>query len=314
MNTPAATAASKAPARTLIALCALATMWVVASCGVTDDYQADEAQSAELEAAAEPDLPTAPAGPDRSVLTPDLVETAVAAGGNSSAKGGLLRGAAAVDPEAVGTIVAHAAGPSVTAYEEPDAESAIIETFANPTARGGPAVFQGIDQSGDWLEVLLPVRPNGTTGWIKADEVTLSINPYRIVVDTDNYQLTIYRYGEEKLTTTIAVGNGATPTPIGDFFLIELLRPPDPGGAYGAFAYGLSGYSDTLDSFNGGNGVIGIHGTNQPQYLGQDVSHGCIRVSNESITEMTALLPLGTPVSIVSDTSETSVERQSPAS
>jgi lipoprotein-anchoring transpeptidase ErfK/SrfK len=100
------------------------------------------------------------------------------------------------------------------------------------------------------------------------------------------------------MSTIVAIGNGDTPTPIGEFYLIELLRPSNPDGAYGPFAYGLSGYSETLESFNGGDGVIGIHGTNRADQLGQDVSHGCIRVANPTITEMTQFLPLGTPVII----------------
>ncbi len=195
--------------------------------------------------------------------------------------------------------MAHAVTPSVAAYRSPTTEAPIIETFESPTDRGGPLVFAGVGRPiNGWLKVLLPVRPNGTTGWIQVADVDLSTNPYRIEVDASAYTLTIFRYGREELSTTVAIGNGATPTPLGDFFLVELLRPTDPGGVYGPFAYGLSGYSETLDSFNGGEGIIGIHGTNRPELLGQDVSHGCIRVANPTIAEMTRFLPLGTPVSI----------------
>ncbi len=198
-----------------------------------------------------------------------------------------------------GTLVAHGLSGTVTAYAGPTTDADPIESFEHPTDRGGPLVFQVIAADTDgWLEVLLPIRPNGTTGWIERDDVELTVNPYRIEVDASRYTLTIYRYGREQLSTTIAIGNGATPTPIGDFYLIELLRPSNPDGVYGPFAYGLSGYSDTLDSFAGGEGVIGIHGTNRPELLGQDVSHGCIRVANPTIAEMTEFLPLGTPVSI----------------
>jgi lipoprotein-anchoring transpeptidase ErfK/SrfK len=51
-------------------------------------------------------------------------------------------------------------------------------------------------------------------------------------------------------------------------------------------------------TFEGGDGQIGIHGTNQPEVLGQDVSHGCIRVANAVITRLARQLPLGTPVTI----------------
>lgn len=228
-----------------------------------------------------------------------LGQSATIAANGTSADDGLRRGAAAVDSVSAGTIVAHALTDSVVARDEPNEDAEVIEQFEHPTERGGPLVFQAIGRSEDgWLQVLLPVRPNGTTGWIPLSSVELTINPYRIEVDASAYELTVFRYGSEQMRTTIAIGNGATPTPIGDFYLIELLRPTNPGGVYGPFAYGLSGYSDTLQSFNGGEGVIGIHGTNQPNLLGQDVSHGCIRVANPTIAEMTEFLPLGTPVSI----------------
>lgn len=199
------------------------------------------------------------------------------------------------------TVVGHASVPIVTARVEPDRPEAVA-TFANPTERGGPLVFQVIDgqnvDAADWVEVKLPIRPNGTTGWVRREELDLTVNPYHIDIDTSEFTLTITRENEVVLQTTVAVGEGETPTPYGEFYLIELLQPPTPDGIYGPYAYGLSGFSDTLESFNGGEGVIGIHGTNQPELLGTTVSHGCIRVANDVITEMTEFLPLGTPVSI----------------
>lgn len=200
--------------------------------------------------------------------------------------------------EPPGTIVAHVEDDEIVAYRDRGGAEP-LQTFANPTEFGGPRVFQAVGPVEDgWLEVLLPVRPNGTTGWIKADEVDLTVNPYRIELDTSAYQLQVFRADEVTLTTTVALGDGDTPTPLGRFYLIELLRPTDQNGPYGSYAYGLSGYSDTLESFNGGAGVIGIHGTNQPELLGQNVSHGCIRVANPTIEEMVGFLPLGTPVHI----------------
>jgi len=197
------------------------------------------------------------------------------------------------------TIVAQGARPVVTARTDPDESAAVIQQFSHPTPRGGPLVFKALGEPvGGWIEVQLPIRPNGSTGWLRVADVTLSRNPYRIDLAVSDYQLTVFRHDEPVLTTTVAIGTGDTPTPIGDFYLIELLQTPDPSGLYGPFAYGLSSFSDTLDSFNGGPGIIGIHGTNQPELLGSNVSHGCVRVDNAIISEMATFLPLGTPVSI----------------
>lgn len=202
-------------------------------------------------------------------------------------------------PEADQTPVAQAVGPTVVAYDRPDEAAAALETFDNPTRPGVPLVFQAIDLSTEgWVEVLLPIRPNGSTGWIRSDDVSITYNPYRIDIDVESYELTVFRDGDEIMTTVIAIGTGDTPTPVGNFYLIELLRTNDESGPYGPFAYGLSGYSETLTTFNGGEGIIGIHGTNRPDLLGTDVSHGCIRVPNDVIVSMTDYLPLGTPITI----------------
>ena len=157
------------------------------------------------------------------------------------------------------------------------------------------------EDQGEWLKVLLPIRPNGSTGFVRASDVTVSENPYSIDIELAEHRLTVSKGDEVTIDEPIGVGTASTPTPGGKYYLKELLQPPDPNGTYGPYAYGLSGFSNVLQEFNGGDGVIGIHGTNQPEAIGTDVSHGCIRVSNEAITEMAGMLPLGTPVHIWTD-------------
>ena len=88
------------------------------------------------------------------------------------------------------------------------------------------------------------------------------------------------------------------PTPTGTFYITELLKQSNAQGAYGPYAFGLSAFSNVLQSFGGGPGQIGLHGTNEPGVLGTSASHGCIRVSNTIIVRLAGLLPLGTPVVI----------------
>ena len=89
-----------------------------------------------------------------------------------------------------------------------------------------------------------------------------------------------------------------TATPTGTYFVVELLQQASPSGVYGPYAFGLSAFSNVFYSFGGGPGQIGLHGTNEPERLGTDVSHGCIRISNAGITRLARILPLGTPVKI----------------
>jgi lipoprotein-anchoring transpeptidase ErfK/SrfK len=115
-----------------------------------------------------------------------------------------------------------------------------------------------------------------------------------------DHRLKVFDGRSVVLDTEIGVGTTDTPTPGGVFFIKELLQPPSPNGVYGTYAYGLSGFSTVLQTFNGGNGVIGVHGTNDPSTIGSDVSHGCIRLLNTDIEKLVEDigLPLGTPVAI----------------
>ncbi len=199
-------------------------------------------------------------------------------------------------------VVAEATAPVVAARRAPDPGEPVIVRFDRSTEAGGPQVFQLVDPTpqldAEWFEVLLPVRPNGTTGWIRAEDVTLFRNPFRIEIDTAGHSLVVFNENAEWLRTVVAIGTGDTPTPIGRFYITELLKPPTPGGPYGSFAFGLSGFSETLLNYAGGEGVIGIHGTNDPDSLGRNVSHGCVRMANEVIEQLAGILPLGTPVII----------------
>jgi lipoprotein-anchoring transpeptidase ErfK/SrfK len=65
----------------------------------------------------------------------------------------------------------------------------------------------------------------------------------------------------------------------------------------GKFAFETSAYSK-LSEWPGG-GLVGIHGTYEPQLLGQAVSHGCVRVSNRDILRLRTRVGLGTPIHIV---------------
>lgn len=148
--------------------------------------------------------------------------------------------------------------------------------------------------------VQLPVRPNGSTGWVDAGDVSLTVHDYRIEIELAAFELRVMKGDDVLVTTPIGVGTQDTPTPGGVYYIKELLQPPSPDGPYGTYAYGLSGFSNVLESFAGGNGVIGIHGTNQPELIGTNVSHGCIRVENAVISELVEDigLPLGVPVQI----------------
>jgi lipoprotein-anchoring transpeptidase ErfK/SrfK len=207
----------------------------------------------------------------------------------------------AQQPAFVPATVAVAKTAALPVYAAPG--GALTRRLPNPdpTNYGQPLVLLVQEIRGDWLRVSLPVAPNGQSGWVPRAAVTTSTNDYRVDVSRSAHQLRVYDRGRLVRTYPIAVGTADTPTPGGVYFIRVLLQPPNPNGDYGPYAYGLSGYSNTLTSSNGSNGVIGMHGTNEPQLIGRDVSHGCIRLRNTDITDLVSRyhLKLGTPVRIL---------------
>jgi lipoprotein-anchoring transpeptidase ErfK/SrfK len=214
-----------------------------------------------------------------------------------AAAGGTSGTTAVSDPYR--STVAEALVPSVKVYDHEGATTP-VRTIAQPNDPPRPLVFLVQKEHPPlWLEVLLPVRPNGSTGWIKATDVRLTEHDYRITIQLNAHRIIVTRGPTTLVNAPIGVGRAQTPTPGGRYYTKELLRPPRPDGVYGPYAYGLSGFSNELTTFDGGEGVIGIHGTNDPSGLGKDVSHGCIRISNDAIDLLAKTLPLGVPVEIV---------------
>ena len=143
------------------------------------------------------------------------------------------------------------------------------------------------------------MRPNGSRGFVRADDVALARVNHAIAVDLGGRTLRVVdAAGTIVLETAIAIGSPENPTPVGSFFVTDVLDTGDDGSDYGRFAIGHLAHSLELSEFGGGDGQIGIHGTNQPSSIGKNVSHGCVRVPNDIAVELASMLPLGTPVSI----------------
>jgi lipoprotein-anchoring transpeptidase ErfK/SrfK len=188
----------------------------------------------------------------------------------------------------------------ITIYESPGGPEQ--RRMENPNINGAPRVFMVNAQEGGWVEVFLPVRPNGSTGWVKADDVVLQTVRHRVEVRLSDHELILYQEGDVKKVYPIGVGRIDRPTPGGVYYIQELLAPPDPGGPYGPYAYGLSAFTEVpaLRNFAGGEGIIGIHGTSDRASIGTEASSGCIRLYNEDVTDIKDNgLPLGTPVDII---------------
>jgi hypothetical protein len=148
-----------------------------------------------------------------------------------------------------------------------------------------------------WIRVEVPGRPNGRKGWVAA----AALGPLHEVdgylhIDRRRLRVTLYRGGRAVFSAPVGVGKAGTITPAGNFYVMEKLRAIG-SPAYGPYAIGTSAYAPSLSEWPGG-GVVGIHGTNEPQLIPGRPSHGCIRMRNGDVSRLWRLLALGTPIEI----------------
>jgi hypothetical protein len=202
----------------------------------------------------------------------------------------------AAEAETDEALVARAAADLAVFAQPGDAAPSLTLPATTGFGSARALLVDAID--GEWIKVLLPTRPNGSTGWIRRGDVELRSVDEAIEVDLASRTLRLLIDGEAVVSAPVAVGTPDNPTPTGRFYVVDKLATGDPTHPYGRFALGLSGHSNELSEFAGGDGQIGIHGTDDPASIGQAVSHGCIRLGDEAITQLSDLVPLGTPVVI----------------
>jgi lipoprotein-anchoring transpeptidase ErfK/SrfK len=107
---------------------------------------------------------------------------------------------------------------------------------------------------------------------------------YEIYISTSRKRLALMRDGTVVKRYPIGVGKMLTPTPAGTYTIVN--KAPNPGGPFGVMWMGLS------------KPHYGIHGTNNPASIGKYVSHGCVRMYNNDVLELSKLVPIGTRVHI----------------
>jgi L,D-transpeptidase catalytic domain len=180
----------------------------------------------------------------------------------------------------------------------PSRSARVITVVSDRTPEGTKNIVLALESRGAWVRVRLAVLPNGTTGWMPR----AALGPYRgvwtrLVVNRARMTATLLRRGKAIFRAPVGVGRSYLPTPRGEFYVrVRLSGFNDP--MYGPIAFGTSGRAPNLTGWPGG-GYIGIHGTNKPELLPGAVSHGCVRLKNADIRRLAALMPLGTPVTVL---------------
>ena len=129
-----------------------------------------------------------------------------------------------------------------------------------------------------------------------AKKVAIRSVPWQVVVFRGSRVVQLWKKDQLVYTSKVAVGASGMETPIGLYYVTVRFRPVTQP-FLGSFAFETSAYSK-LSEWPGG-GVVGLHGTTEPQLLGQAVSHGCIRISNETANFLRDRIPLGTPIRVL---------------
>jgi len=186
--------------------------------------------------------------------------------------------------------------------ERPSARSPAVAQLHFLTADGQAEVYLALRSyalgADTWIQVSIPGRPNGLTGWVPASALgELHVAHEYLRVNRETLRAALYREGRAIWSAPVGVGRPTLPTPAGHFYLTEKLVALG-GRFYGPYALGTSAYAPTLGDWPGG-GIVGIHGTDQPQLIPGRPSHGCIRLRNADIARLWPLIDVGTPIEIV---------------
>ncbi len=121
-----------------------------------------------------------------------------------------------------------------------------------------------------------------------ATNVYLMANsPYRIHINLDEQEMYVFKNEELIKTYPVSGGKASSPSPVGDWIIIQK-------GTWG------DGFGGAWMGLNVPWGKYGIHGTRTPWAIGKEnISGGCIRMNNEDANELYKMIPHGTKVTIV---------------
>ena len=206
--------------------------------------------------------------------------------------------ASAVDVVGSGTLT----WKKVAVHAQPTRDSKIVAVLEEFRPDFSPQVVLALSQithpsteKPTWYRISIPGRPNGKTGWVPAGSVELRPVQKRLFVDRSERRFEFWDGDRLVRKGKVAVGAPGAETPTGLFYVQSKFTPN--AEILGAYAFETSAYSK-LSDWPGG-GIVGVHGTPWPWLLGQNVSHGCVRLHNDDVRWLRARMPVGTPIKIV---------------
>lgn len=141
--------------------------------------------------------------------------------------------------------------------------------------------------------------------WRSTAEIKLSepqTNQIRLVVRPKVRRVYVYEGKVRIASYEIAIGKAGWETPSGEYqvfskevnpvfknFRTGDVIQPGPDNPLGVRWIGF---------WTDGKTQLGFHGTNEPELIGQAVSHGCIRMRNKDVVALFEKVSIGTPVTV----------------
>jgi hypothetical protein len=232
-----------------------------------------------------------------------LAPSIAAAGGSAVTAQGESAGAVVASLSNLKTLSRWAYPQAAAAvHQHPSARSRVVDNLRLLTVDGQAEVYLALSSytiaGVTWLLVPIPERPNGVTGWVPASALgEMHVTREFLRVNRETLRATLYGDGRPIWRAPVGVGRPGLATPAGHFYVTEKLTALG-GPFYGPYALGTSAYAPTLTEWPGG-GIVGIHGTDEPQLIPGRPSHGCIRLRNADIARLWPVIQVGTPIEIV---------------
>ena len=171
--------------------------------------------------------------------------------------------------------------------------------FNLPTVLSAFEQINGSTCQAVWFHAKLPREPNGISGWIPANAVTVTRSDARILVDLSARRIDVFKRGHRIWRLRAGIGAPGSPTPVGWFYIDAHWHVGNTAGPYGPAVLAIAAYSQVRAGRWEHGLPSAIHGTNAPWTIGGAASHGCLHVPNESLARLLRLIPDGTPIQIV---------------
>jgi L,D-transpeptidase ErfK/SrfK len=155
-----------------------------------------------------------------------------------------------------------------------------------------------------WQQIALPKislpKFQSASSRVEPFKPVVPISNANIVVDLSDRRVYLYKDNRLKAKYPVAIGQAGWETPTGSFKVFQMYRnpvwqhpitgekiPPGKKNPLGKWWIGFSTEENLL---------IGFHGTDEEELLGQAVSHGCVRMKNSDVGNLYRQVSIGTPV------------------